>query len=85
MMKTVNGERVPVVPRQLSTGQWIAEMSDTCFGFGDTPDAALRDLCVACGGGRFRVNAFRGREVLVTDFGVITIDCFSPDILRLSS
>lgn len=44
MMTTIDGKRVPIVPRQLSTGQWIAERSPTCFGLGNTPDEALSNL-----------------------------------------
>lgn len=41
MMTTINGQRVPIVPRQLSTGQWIAERSPTCFALAATPELAL--------------------------------------------
>lgn len=74
MMTTINGQRVPIVPRQLSTGDWIAERSATCFGIGATQQEALEDLLVACGGGKYRPNPYREREILPTPFGVIRLD-----------
>jgi hypothetical protein len=74
MMTTINGQRVPIVPRQLSTGEWIAERSPTCFGIGQTAEESMEDLLVLCGGGKYRPNPFREREVLPTDFGVFRFD-----------